>query len=382
MSIVAIEIVYRGIFQKQLAGKISRALVFAARKSGKIGISFGRYGDSPERNGIPAKQFAYIAESPEELEEVAAQYEPKSVDVSIVVDDTLCKGVESWGWYGLQPINALTKEKGVLLITSKKSADDLIPQIHKKDVAYQLCIVDGEASFAGLWVYKNDHTDARVLGAVAKVCPQLAGLPAVEATIRENLKDDDALVESAHTSYEDARLRTVNPGEGDAEEPFRFDQPGWKNMEEALVVRGIEVGGGFHGEEGGGYQPGRNPYFKKWSTRTMRPVINFATCTKCTLCWIACPDSCFDVTADFYYDANMESCCGCGVCDQICPVEECIVMVNETAFSDRESQFEMYKENPQEYEKWRAEVVAAGRVENRNPVTGLSPVFGGLPHGA
>ena len=74
MSIVAVEIVYRGIFQKQLAGKLSRALVFAARKAGKVGISFGRYGDSPERNGIPAKQFAYIAESPEELEEVAAQY--------------------------------------------------------------------------------------------------------------------------------------------------------------------------------------------------------------------------------------------------------------------------------------------------------------------
>ncbi len=381
MSIVAVEIVYRGIFQKQLAGKLSRCLVFAARKAGKVGISFGRYGDSPERNGIPAKQFAYIADTPEELEEVAAQYEPKLVDVSIVVDDTLCKGVESWGWYGLQPINALTKENGVLLVTSKKKSEELVPHIHKKDAPYQLCVLDGEASFAGLWVYKDDHTDARILGVLAKVCPQLASLTAMEETIRENLKDEDALVESARSSYEDARLQTVDPGEGEQEEPFKFDLPGWKSMEEGLVVRGIEVGGGFHGEEGG-YQPGRNPYFKKWSTRTMRPVVNFETCTKCTLCWIACPDSCFDVTPEHYYDANMESCCGCGVCEQICPVKDCIVMVNETVFTDRDSQFEMFKENKEEYETWRADVVDAGRVENRNPVTGLSPVFGGLPHGA
>ncbi|MDP6619837.1 MAG: (4Fe-4S)-binding protein, partial [Nitrospinota bacterium] len=147
MSIVAVEIVYRGVFQKQLAGKLSRALVFAARKAGKVGISFGRYGDSPERNGIPSKQFTYIADTPEELEEVAAQYEPKSVDVSIVADDTLCKGIESWGWYGLQPINALTKENGVLIVTSKKKPEELVPHIHKKDVPYQLCVLEGEASF-------------------------------------------------------------------------------------------------------------------------------------------------------------------------------------------------------------------------------------------
>jgi len=34
-----------------------------------------------------------------------ARYEPKHVDVTICVDDTLSKGVESWAWYGLQPIN-------------------------------------------------------------------------------------------------------------------------------------------------------------------------------------------------------------------------------------------------------------------------------------
>ncbi len=47
----AVEIVYRGIFQKTLAKNIGRAIVLAAYAEGKPGITFGRYGDSPERNG-------------------------------------------------------------------------------------------------------------------------------------------------------------------------------------------------------------------------------------------------------------------------------------------------------------------------------------------
>ncbi len=60
MTTVAVEVVYRGIYQRTLARNIVRAIVFAARKEGKIGTAFGRYGDSPERNGIPAKQFAIV----------------------------------------------------------------------------------------------------------------------------------------------------------------------------------------------------------------------------------------------------------------------------------------------------------------------------------
>ena len=122
MSTVAVEVVYRGIFQKTLARNIVRTIVFAARKEGKIGTAFGRYGDSPERNGIPAKQFAIVSDSPEELEENLAVYEAREVDVTINVDDTMCKGIESWAWYGLQPINALTKPGGTLIVTSRQGS--------------------------------------------------------------------------------------------------------------------------------------------------------------------------------------------------------------------------------------------------------------------
>lgn len=126
MGKTSLEVVYRGIFQKTLARNICRGIVLAARKEGKVGIGFGRYGDSPERNGIPAKYFAVVADSQEELEENLAVYEADNVDVTVAVDDTLCKGVESWGWYGLQPINQLTKENGTLIVTSVHDGNDLI----------------------------------------------------------------------------------------------------------------------------------------------------------------------------------------------------------------------------------------------------------------
>ncbi|MFQ5852418.1 MAG: (4Fe-4S)-binding protein [Candidatus Binatia bacterium] len=350
MSTVAVEVVYRGVFQKTLAKNISRGIVLAARKEGKFGITFGRYGDSPERNGIPAKQYAIVADNEEELQVSMAQYEPAEVDVTIAVDDALCKGVESWAWYGLQPVNKLLKENGTLIVTSIHEPQHLIQNIHRKQVPYNLAIVKGKASFAGLWVYKDDHTDVRILGALPRVAPQLFSSPSVEQTIREQW-DDELKVTSAERSFERVQIRKVKPDEGDPEAPYSFTMPGWKNMEEGLVVQAIARGGNFEGREGG-YKPGRNPYFKKFTTRTMRPVVDFSRCTKCTICWLQCPDTCFDVTPDGFYDANMEACCGCGVCEAVCPVDKCVTMVNESEFADNESQWEMWTADKEGYARW------------------------------
>ena len=361
MAVSAVEVVYRGIFQKSLSRNICRTIVLAARKEGKIGTAFGRYGDSPERNGIPAKYFAVVADDPVELEESLAKYEPTEVDVSIVVDDTLCKGVESWAWYGLQPINELTVEGGTVLVTSIQSNDDLVEDIHVKDVPYNLAIVKGAKSFSGLWVYKDDHTDMRILGALAKVCPKLVGLDAYKEAISQQW-GDELKVGSAERSYRSVTEYPIEPGQGNPEEPFRFDKPGWTEMKEAIVIEGIGVGGGFRGGDEG-FQPERNEVFKKWSTRTMRPVVNFETCTKCTLCWLQCPDSCFDVTPEELYDSDMESCCGCGVCAEVCPGPDCITMVNEESFNDNASQYDHWKRDRDGYMEWLEEKIAVAKAE-------------------
>src|SRR5881628_1316683 len=148
MAALICEVVYRGIFQKNLAARITRGIVLSARKSGRWGIAFGRYGDSPQRNGIPAKDFAIVADTNEELEQNMARYEPKHVDVTICVDDTLAKGVESWAWYGLQPINRLTVPNGTVLMTSLQSGGELLKDIHRKDAPYKLALIRAKASFS------------------------------------------------------------------------------------------------------------------------------------------------------------------------------------------------------------------------------------------
>lgn len=355
----AVEIVYRGIFQKTLAKHISRGLVLAASKEGKTGISFGRYGDSPERNGIPAKNFAIIAPDEVTLEESMAQYEPRQVDVTLCLDDTLCKGVESWAWYGLQPINRLLRPGGHLIVTSMLGFDSLLAMIHAREVPYNLAVLRATPSFSGLWVYRDDHTDVRLLGTVARLLPDMVGLPAVEQAILEEWNDELKML-SARKAFERVEAMQVPAGVGVLEGTQEFVLPGWREMREGVSIEAIPAGAAVTDPtsgQAGGFRPARNPYFEKFTTRTMRPVVDFTKCIKCTLCWLQCPDTCFDVTPDGYYDADMSACCGCGVCEAVCPVDGCITMVNEVAFSDNRSQWEMWKADRDGYQVWMAETI-------------------------
>ena len=361
-QLFAVEIVYRGVFQKTLAKNITRGIVLAAHNEGKLGISFGRYGDSPERNGIPAKSFAIVASDEQTLEAGMAQYEPKQVDLTVVLDDTLCKGAESWAWYGLKPVHQALKSGSTLIVISLQDAPELLKSIHRREEPYKLGTLRGVTSFSGMWVYKDDHTDVRVLGAIAKALPQLVSLKSVEQFITEKLKNQ-LKVTSAQTAFERFKTAEVKPGEGNPEDLFKFGLPRWEDMRCGVSIKGQPQGGPFADPvtgEVGGFRPARNELFKKYSTRTQRPVVNFSTCTKCTLCWLNCPDASFDVTANGLYDANLEACCGCGICEEICPVKDCITMVSESEFHDNSSQYAAYEKDKEAYLKWLESTIKKG----------------------
>jgi len=367
-QLLAIEIVYRGIFQRKLAQNISRTIVLAAHKEGKPGISFGRYSDSPERNGIPAKNFAIVGSDDLTLEEGMAKYEPKEVDVTICVDDTLCKGVESWAWYGLQPINKLLKPNGTLIVTSHQSADHLIAMAHRKETPYNLCIVKGTPSFSGLWVFKDDHTDVRILGTIARVLPGLVSLKSVQQAIQDEWHDA-VKAQSAAKAYERASSVTVKPNQGNPEVPYKFELPKWHEMGEGVAIPAIPQGHAMTDpatHKTGGLKPDRNPTFKKFSTRSYRPVVDFDTCIKCTLCWLQCPDTCFDVPPAGLYAANLEACCGCGVCEAVCPAPKCVTMVNEVEFKDNASQWEAWRKDKNGYKTWLKEKIATKPAERQH----------------
>ncbi len=336
---ITFEIVYRGIFQKTLANRISRSIVLAARTRGLTGTSFSRYGDSPERNGVPAKQFCVVAKDDLELEASLAKYEPKVVDVTVVLDDTLVKGVESWAWYGRQPIWKPTREGGVVLVTSERPLAEVLAQTDAAVRPYTLATVPGAASFAGLWVFKDDHTDYRVLGALAKLAPDWVRLDDVKALIKEQTKNDEA-VASAQLGYDEAVTRAVAVGEGTTKhEVLQFEKPGWTKMRPGVIVDARKPGE-------------RNPYYKKYGARTLRPVVNFDTCIKCTMCWLDCPDECFDVTPEGHYEVVYSACIGCGICAEVCPVKDCIVMVDELKFEDNDNKWQVWKKDRGAYNAW------------------------------
>ena len=162
-----VEVNYRGIFQKNLGKKIGSDIVMIASRMGQKAFSNGRYSDSPERNGIPCKYFAFVSPdlAEEELEaECGAKLEIDEANISVVLDDTMCKGVEPWGWHGIRPINERVVKDGCLLVVSNKKPEELLKFIGKKPYNYRLAILDGDASLAGLWVNKDDLTHERILG--------------------------------------------------------------------------------------------------------------------------------------------------------------------------------------------------------------------------
>ena len=346
-----LEINYRGILQKNLAKKLGSDIVMIAHRMGRIGFSNGRYSDSPERDGIPCKYFAFITHDLEEEEleaECGAKLDIDEADVSVVLDEAMVKGVEPWGWHGIRPINEKTIENGCQLVVSRKSHDDLLQFIGHKPFRWRLAILEGDANMAGLWVNKDDLTYERVLGGVAAVDPDIIGIEAVEAFLLERTKDP-ARAKAAREAYESVQRRTrvVNSEEGVAWPHEVPVLPPWHSFMEGAAVPAVA-----RRFELGPRGQSRNLTFKRGTTKSLRPVVRFDLCIKCTLCWLECPDQCFDPTQDGLYDIDYEYCTGCGKCAAVCPVNECIVMVDELKFPDDSSPWEQWNDDKAGYTDW------------------------------
>lgn len=363
-----VEVNYRGVFQKTLARRIGSDLVLIAKREGKVAFSNGRYSDAPERNGIPCKYFTFVSPdlTEEELEaECGGKMDIDTADVSVVLDDTLLRGVEPWAWHGIRPINEKVKEGAGLIVVSTRDHRELVPLLEAKPFPYRLTVLEGEASLSGMWVFRNDMTHERVLGAIAAVDPGVISIEAVEGYLRSRAGGEER-AEAARAAFEAAAksVRAIGPGEG-MEWPYATPTlPGWQDFREAVTVPAVPRRS-VHEVDG----QARNASYPRGTSKTERPVIRFDLCTKCTLCWLECPDGAFDPTEDGLYDVNLAYCSGCGKCAEVCPVKNCIVMVEELRFEDARSAWTEYRRDPAAYAAW-AEEKKAGRTRIRPYVSG------------
>lgn len=348
----SVDVTYRGIFQKILAGNIVKTLVKASRHSGKIGGTISRYSDSPERNGIPAKQFAVIAEDEDELHVQMAKYEPDNIRLIAAVDDTLAKGHESWAWYGIRPIHLGLHEGGTLLVVTNHERAKLLEVIPALPFEWQLALLPGEKSFSGLWVYHDDGTEYRVLGAIARLIPEVVSLEDLEKEVGKGPKAEQHL-EWLRQGYREVQVSRVPAGVGAANAYEPVHLPAWNEMAEAIIVPAPPVGG-------------RQEAFKKFTTRSERPVVNFDVCTQCKQCFMECPDSVFELTPEGYYRVEYEACCGCGICAEVCPVDDCIVMVDELAFADNHDLYGDWKADREGYRQFFQRLLERERVVARS----------------
>ena len=212
------EVVYRGIFQKNLAARICRGIVLSARKAGRWGIAFGRYGDSPQRNGIPAKDFAIVADTPGRARAEHGALRAQGGRRHHLRRRHARPRASSPGpGTGSSRSTGSPCPNGTLLMTSLQSPDALLKDIHKKDAPYNLALIRAKASFSGLWVFKEDHTEARILGALAKIQPEFLSLDAVCEAIKEAEWGSDLKVASARKAHERLETRPVKITEGNAE---------------------------------------------------------------------------------------------------------------------------------------------------------------------
>jgi len=360
-----VEINYRGVFQKTLGRKIGGDLVLIARRLDKVGFSNGRYSDAPERNGLPSKYFTFISSTMTEAEleaECGGKLDIDAADVTVVLDDTLLAGVEPWAWHGIRPVNEKTQAGGALIVVSRHAPDDLIPRLERKPYTYHLAVLAGETSLSGMWVFRDDLTHERVLGAIAAVDPSIVTIEAVEQHLLTRA-DGTARAAAARAAYDEVTTgtTTVQPTDGRVW-PFEAPSlPSWQGFREAATVVAVP-------------RQGRNVTFPRGTSKTERPVVRFDLCTKCTLCWLDCPDGAFDPVAGGHYDVDYAYCSGCGKCAEVCPVKDCIVMVDELRFDDTVSPWAAYQRDAPAYLAW-AEEKTSVRPPERPHVSGrMAPV--------
>lgn len=125
-----------GVLQDMEGRHASLLIANAADKEGKFVQAWDNYGDLPDRVGVPLRKYARISD--EEIE-MRYDYECETPEMVIIMNDAIIKGMNIlWGM----------KKGGVLVVNTKRSAEDILKFIPNKDLLSKVVTVDA-SSIAG-----------------------------------------------------------------------------------------------------------------------------------------------------------------------------------------------------------------------------------------
>lgn len=273
----------------QGAKTASRILGSAAFGDGYEVQDFPLYG--AERRGAPVAAFTRFSD--QEITERGFIFSPDVVGLmdESLLDDPLAN-----------PLAGLRKG-GVAVVNTTKEASDL------KGDRRDITILTLDLTRWALNALGKPVLSAAVAAAVARVVSiteeSLAAAVAEElgyaSLSQDSIEKNVALARKVYSSLEPIELKTEELESSERLVPITFVLQG-SGSEDILAA-------------------GNSPLRGTGDWRTFRPVIDYAKCTDCLICYAYCPESALSLGADGRLHIDYNNCKGCMICMTECPLK-------------------------------------------------------------
>ncbi|MEE8430737.1 MAG: 2-oxoacid:acceptor oxidoreductase family protein [Candidatus Desulfatibia sp.] len=192
----------RGVVQDKEGRDVSQIIALGADKENKFTQAFDDYEDLPDRVGVPVRKYTRISD-----EEIVMRYdyENENPETVIVMDESIVKGIN---------ILRHMKQKGVLIVNTKRPAADILKFIPNKDLLDKIVCVDAEEIAAGATTVdfsgSEGGVDATSLGAGISAPLVGAALKATDLVALDSILDIVVNKEALKRGYEEAVIESVN----------------------------------------------------------------------------------------------------------------------------------------------------------------------------
>lgn len=271
----------------QGAKTASRILGNAAFNDGYQAQDFPIYG--AERRGAPVTAFTRFSDG--EITERGFIFSPDAVGI---MDDSLIEDPLANPFAGL-------RKGGCAVVNTKKSVETL--HMPRKDVT----VLTVDLTAMALQVLGKPILSAGIAAAVARI----AGIrePSFMAAVADELREVGLSEEMVKKNIEFAKAIYGKLA------PMELRTEELSTSLELVPLAVVVSGEGMEDVT----RTGNSAVRHTGNWRTFRPVIDYARCTDCMICYAYCPESAMSVGEDGRVKIDYDNCKGCMICLTECP---------------------------------------------------------------